>query len=52
MAKDNELFIKKANENTWRKAGEINFPKYKNISRMAYSTELEKLVVVMERVED
>jgi hypothetical protein len=51
MAKEHELFIKKANDNTWRKAGEINFPKYKNISRMAYSTELEKLVVVMKRVD-
>lgn len=52
MAKDNELYIKKPNENTWRKAGEINFPGYKNISRMAYSDKLGKLVVVMERVED
>jgi len=49
MAKDHELFIKKSNENTWRKAGEINFPGYKNITRMAYSDKLGKLVVVMER---
>jgi hypothetical protein len=50
MGKDDDLYIKKPNENTWRKAGEVNFPGYKNISRMAYSDKLKKLVVVMERV--
>uniref|UniRef100_UPI003593B5F5 hypothetical protein n=1 Tax=Aquiflexum sp. TaxID=1872584 RepID=UPI003593B5F5 len=49
MGKDDDLYVKKANETNWRKAGEINFPGYKNISRMAYSDKLEKLVVVMER---
>lgn len=51
MGKDDDLYIKKPNENTWRKAGEIIIPGYKNISRMAYSDKLKKLVVVMERVQ-
>lgn len=50
MGKDDDLYVKKHNENTWRKAGEIIFPGYKNISRMAYSDKLKKLVVVMERI--
>ncbi len=49
MGKDDDLYIKKPNENTWRKAGEVIFPGYKNISRMAYSDKLKKLVVVVER---
>lgn len=49
MGKEEDLYVKKPNENTWRKAGEISVPGYKNISRMAYSDKLKKLVVVMER---
>ncbi|WP_194973106.1 TolB-like translocation protein [Aquiflexum lacus] len=52
MGKGDDLYVKKHNENTWRKAGEIIVPGYKNISRMAYTDKLGKLVVVMERVED
>lgn len=50
MAKGDDVYVKKHNETTWRKAGKITVRGYKNISRMAYSDKLGKLVVVMERV--
>ena len=49
MGKEDDLYVKKSNETNWRKAGEIILSGYKNISRMAYSDKLGKLVVVMER---
>jgi hypothetical protein len=49
MAKGEELFARKANENDWQKTGEVAMSGYRNISRMAYSDKLKKLVVVMER---
>lgn len=49
MAKGNNLFIRKPNESDWHKSGEVLMPGYHNISRMAYSSKLKKLVVVMER---
>jgi hypothetical protein len=49
MGKEDDLYVKKPNETNWRKAGSIIVPGYKNISRMAYSDKLGKLVVVMER---
>jgi hypothetical protein len=49
MAKGEELFARKANENDWQKTGEVAMSGYRNISRMAYSDKLKKLVVVMDR---
>jgi len=49
MGKGNDLFVRKANESAWQKAGEVVMSGYRNISRMAYSDKLKKLVVVMER---
>jgi hypothetical protein len=49
MGKGNELFVRKDNESEWQKAGEVSIEGYRNISRMAYSDKLKKLVVVMER---
>jgi hypothetical protein len=49
MGKGNDLFVRKANETEWQKAGEVSMSGYHSISRMAYSEKLKKLVVVMER---
>ncbi|PRY84862.1 hypothetical protein [Mongoliibacter ruber] len=49
MAKGDELFIRKANKKEWISVGTIKQDGYENISRMAYSPKLKKLVVVMER---
>jgi hypothetical protein len=49
MGKGNDLFIRKATESLWQKAGEIRLSGYRNITRMAYSDKLKKLVVAMER---
>jgi len=49
MGKGNELFVRKDNESEWQKAGVVSMSGYGNISRMAYSDKLNKLVVVMER---
>ncbi|MFD2200664.1 hypothetical protein [Shivajiella indica] len=49
MGKGNSLFVRKPNESEWHKSGEVSMPGYLNITRMAYSSKLKKLVVVMER---
>jgi hypothetical protein len=49
MGKGNDLFIRKAEQDEWEKVGSIIQEPYQNISRMAYSADLKKLVVVMER---
>jgi hypothetical protein len=51
MGKGNELYIRKAISPKWEKAGSISLPGYQNISRMAYSKDLKKLVTVMDRKE-
>ena len=47
--KGNDLYIRKAEKPDWEKAGSILLDGYQNITRMAYSADLKKLVVVMER---
>jgi hypothetical protein len=49
MARGNEIFMRKINENTWSKLAEINLSSHQNISRMAYSEDLEVLILIMER---
>jgi hypothetical protein len=49
MGKGNDLFIRKEEQADWEKAGSIIQEPYQNISRMAYSDKLKKLVMVMER---
>jgi hypothetical protein len=49
MGKGNDLYIRKAEKTDWEKACSIILDPYQNISRMAYSDKLKKLVVVMER---
>ncbi|MCR9015231.1 hypothetical protein [Aquiflexum gelatinilyticum] len=49
MGKGNDLYVRKAEKTDWEKAGSIILEGYQNITRMAYSADLKKLVVVMER---
>lgn len=49
MGQGNDLFFRKADEKVWQKAGEVSISGYRNITRMAYSSKLNKLVLVMER---
>jgi hypothetical protein len=49
MAQGNNIFQKKSNHSKWEFLGEIKTDTHQNISRMAYSTDLNKLVVVMQR---
>jgi hypothetical protein len=49
MAQGNNIFQKKTNHSKWEFLGEIKSETHQNISRMAYSPDLNKLVVVMQR---
>lgn len=49
MGKGNALFVRKVNEDDWEYNGSVQINNYQNISRMAFSDKLKKLVVVMER---
>lgn len=49
MAMGNELFIKDTSSQDWLFLGKIESSTHQNISRMAYSPELNKLVFVMNR---
>ncbi|NVJ86210.1 MAG: hypothetical protein HWE15_07880 [Algoriphagus sp.] len=49
MGKGNKVFSRKWNEDSWIEIGELTIPSHKNISRMAYSADLNVLVAVMER---
>lgn len=49
MGKGNDLYVRKAEQTEWEKAGSIILEGYQNITRMAYSADLKKLVVVMGR---
>ena len=49
MASGNELFIRKATELEWKSLGKIPSSTHQNITRMAYSPDLNKLVFVMQR---
>lgn len=50
MGSHNQLYVRKANSEEWDLAGTIPLNGYENISRMAYSPKLKKLVVVMNRI--
>lgn len=47
----NSLFIRKYNEETWHKIGEVNLSNYQKISRLAYSPKLKKIVIIMDRMD-
>lgn len=49
MAKGNEVFIKNVRDSDWLYLGKIESSTHQNITRMAYSPELNKLVFVMNR---
>jgi hypothetical protein len=49
MAQGNNIYHKKSNHSEWEFLGEIKSETHQNISRMAYSSDLKKLVIVMER---
>ena len=49
MAKGNEVFIKNVRDSDWLSLGKIESSTHQNITRMAYSPELNKLVFVMNR---
>jgi hypothetical protein len=49
MGRGNELFVRKIGKQNWELLGKIELDGYQNISRLAYSDPLKKLVVVMER---
>lgn len=47
----NSIYLRKFNENSWQKIGDISIQGYEKISRMDYSTKLKKLVIVMDRLD-
>ncbi|MEY2706225.1 MAG: hypothetical protein RL407_2287 [Bacteroidota bacterium] len=49
MAKGNEIFLKHIRATDWQSLGKIESSSHQGISRMAYSPELDKLVLVMNR---
>ena len=49
MAKENEIFLRNARTESWTSIGTVSSPTHHQISRMAYSPDLNKLVVVMQR---
>ncbi|UJP64194.1 hypothetical protein [Mongoliitalea daihaiensis] len=49
MGSGNELYIRKASQQTWKLSGQINLPSHSTLTRLAYSEKLKKLVVVMDR---
>ena len=49
MARDNEIFIRKVGDSQWKSLGKIESSTHQNITRMAYSADQNKLIVVMNR---
>lgn len=49
MAKGNEVFLKHIWDSDWQSIGKIESSSHQGISRMAYSPEVDKLVLVMNR---
>lgn len=49
MATGNEIYIRKYNDPEWVSVGKINSSTHENITRMAYSEDLNVLVVAMNR---
>lgn len=49
MAKGNEVFVKSSQKSDWQSIGKIESTTHQGISRMAFSAESNKLVLVMNR---
>lgn len=49
MAKGNEVYVKASQKSDWQSIGKIESSTHQGISRMAYSAESNKLVLVMNR---
>ena len=49
MAQGNGIYCKRTSDSEWEFLGNIELSTHQNITRMAYSTDLNKLVVVMQR---
>lgn len=47
----NSLFVRKYNEKIWHKIGEINLSNHQKISRLTYSSKLNKIIIVMNRID-
>jgi hypothetical protein len=51
MAKGNEVFTKHIQESDWHSLGKIESSSHQGITRMAYSSELNKLILVLNRTQ-
>ncbi|RIW15625.1 hypothetical protein D0X99_09340 [Algoriphagus lacus] len=49
MAQGNGIYRKRVNQSEWEFLGKITSDTHQNITRMAYSPDLDKLVIVMQR---
>lgn len=49
MGSGDNLYIRKATQTNWKATGNIQLSSHSNISRLAYSAKLKKLVVVLDR---
>lgn len=49
MAQGNTIYTRKDSDETWKPIGTFNLATHQNISRMAYSSDLNLLVLAMER---
>lgn len=51
MAKGNEVFTKHIQEKNWQSLGKIESSSHQGITRMAYSPDLNKLILVLNRIQ-
>ncbi|MCM0041416.1 MAG: hypothetical protein NBV61_01490 [Algoriphagus sp.] len=51
MAKGNEVVIKNIQKNNWQSLGKIESSSHQGITRMAYSPDLNKLILVLNRIQ-
>ena len=51
MAKGNEVFTKHIQEKNWESLGKIESSSHQGITRMAYSPDLNKLILVLNRIQ-
>ena len=51
MAKGNEVFTKHIQEKNWQSLGKIESSSHQGITRMAYSPDLNKLILVLNRTQ-
>ncbi len=50
MAKGNEIFTKHIRENNWEFLGKIESSSHQGITRMAYNSESNQLILVLNRI--